>query len=369
LHHLAPPTIRASSVRRSRLFRVGRDTRSVRALAGDRLRTLGIVVSALTVWVGMFAVVVASYDGDHPPLPTPPTVAAAAPSYSYDAMLRDVAARTADEPVGSAATPRNNRGQAKKRTSAAKAQASRRTEKASTRTHAGIPTISGPPPADAGALPPLDLNIAGTTPPTTGTTPPTSGTTPPTTGTTPPTTGGDPQSTEPILSLDDPRLTAEQRAAAQDLIDRTTLAMSLFPTAESVMAAGYEWIGDEDANGFRHYINWSYLADGRELDEAHIESIVLQRDAFGELEVVSALYILEPGKTMADVPDIAGALTSWRYRDDVCWNGHALAGVFVDGACTPGGERMDMPPMLYVWLVPNECGPFAAAAEGSACEQ
>jgi hypothetical protein len=343
-----------------------------------------VIGSALAVWAGIFAVVVASYDRERP-TPALPRVAAAAPSYDYDAMLRDVAARTADEPGGSRATPANNVGQGKHGAKTAEAQARRHTKTTPADLRRGIARVNGPTPptSDEGTPLPSNVNIAGTTLPTTGTSPPTTGTSPPTTGTSPPTTGtppttentppvtgGDPQSTEPIVSLDDPRLTPTQRAAAQALIDRTTFAMSLFPTAESVLAAGYEWIGDETANGIRHYINWSYLTDGRELDESRIESIVMQRDAFGELKVVSALYILEPGKTMADVPDIAGVLTTWHYRDDVCWNGHLLAGVFVDGTCTPGGERVVMPPMLYVWLVPNECGPFAAAdTEGSACEQ
>jgi hypothetical protein len=163
----------------------------------------------------------------------------------------------------------------------------------------------------------------------------------------------------PIISLDDPRVTKSQRAAAQSLIDRTTAAMKSFGTLEAVVAGGYSWIQDGKNGGFRHYVNWSYLNDGRELDPSRIESIVTEKKADGSERVVSAMYILALGKTMADVPDVAGALTTWHDHKDLCWNGNVLAGRLVNGKCTPGGTLVLTPPMLHVWMVPHPCGPFA----------
>src|SRR5215470_11412932 len=48
----------------------------------------------------------------------------------------------------------------------------------------------------------------------------------------------------PVISVDDPRLTAAQRARATDLLARTRAAMQAFPDQMSVLAAGYTWIGD-----------------------------------------------------------------------------------------------------------------------------
>ena len=163
--------------------------------------------------------------------------------------------------------------------------------------------------------------------------------------------------TGPITSVDDPRLTAAQRTAAQSLIDSTRAGMAKFPTPQSVKDAGYVHIGD-GGNGFEHWIREDYLADGVELDPNKIESIVIQRNG-GTRTVASAMYILNQGKTMADVPNIAGELTTWHIHDNLCFVGSRLSGVFVNGKCTPGGTLRVTPPMLHVWIVPHPCGPFA----------
>jgi hypothetical protein len=172
----------------------------------------------------------------------------------------------------------------------------------------------------------------------------------------------------PITSLDDPRLTAAQRAAAKSLIDRTKTGMKPFGTVGAVTAAGYVWIGDGRNGGYRHYVHWKHLSDGRALDPAHVESIVTQKNADGSEHIVSAMYILDLGKTMADVPEIAGSLTTWHDHKNLCWNGQKLAGRLVNGKCTPGGVNIVTPPMLHVWLVPHPCGPFAGIeGHGQGC--
>ena len=174
-----------------------------------------------------------------------------------------------------------------------------------------------------------------------------------------PTTAHQHLPTGAIVSIDDPRLTAQQRNAAQSLLDSTVSGMQRFPNVDAVTAAGYEWIGDGARGGFRHYVNWSYLTDGRELDPSRIESVVAEVKPGGVLQVATAMYILEDGKTMSDVPDIAGELTTWHNHTNLCWVGHRLAGTLVNGSCQPGGELRVTPPMLHVWLTPQPCGPFS----------
>jgi hypothetical protein len=167
----------------------------------------------------------------------------------------------------------------------------------------------------------------------------------------------------PIVSLADGRLTDRQRARAATLLDRTRVAMRMqFPDKEHVVAAGYTWIGDgRRAGGFEHFVNVSYLADDRELDPQHIESIVLQRQADGSELVVTAMYILKRGKTLADAPDIAGSLTPWHDHQNLCWDasGVRLAGIVVNGQCWPGGTFRPTAPMMHVWLTYPPCGPFS----------
>jgi hypothetical protein len=166
--------------------------------------------------------------------------------------------------------------------------------------------------------------------------------------------------TGPIIALDDPRLTSEQRARGTTLLDDTRLAMAFFPNEAAVVAAGYQSIGDGRVSAFEHFVNSAYMTDGRELDPHAIESIVLQRQPDGTKKVASAMYILNPGRTLADAPDIAGPLSSWHDHQNLCWNdaGH-IAGILVNGVCRPGGTFRGTSPMLHVWIESTPCGPFS----------
>jgi hypothetical protein len=179
-----------------------------------------------------------------------------------------------------------------------------------------------------------------------------------------------PTGDDPIISLDDPRVTDEQRAAAQSLIDRTTEGMEQFPNEDSLIAAGYTTIGDA-GTGFEHYVNWSLLGDSKELDETAIESVVLQVAPDGTKTVASAMYILSIGKTMSDVPDIAGELTTWHDHTNLCFNGTRVVALAEDGSCPPGSTLLATPPMLHVWMVPFACGPFGGietSGHGGGCD-
>ena len=141
---------------------------------------------------------------------------------------------------------------------------------------------------------------------------------------------------------------------------RTSLAGKTVATLE---AAGYQWIGDGGGGGYQHYVNWTYYTDGIEMNPAKIESVVVQNG-----QVVSGMYILNPGKTMANVPTLAGALTTWHDHQNLCFEGTQLVGIAVNGQCARG-RLTPTPPMLHVWLVPHPCGPFAGIEShgGSGC--
>ncbi len=183
---------------------------------------------------------------------------------------------------------------------------------------------------------------------------------------------GQPVATGPISSVDDVRLTKVQRRAATDLLQSSRAALARFPDEASITAAGYRSIGDGRAVGkFEHFVNAAYMSDGRELDPSAIESIVMQRLLDGSKKVMSAMYILEPGKTMADVPEIAGELTVWHDHQNLCWDASGrLAGILRDGVCVPGGTFRPTAPMLHVWVDDPPCGPFTGIEGhgGGSCE-
>jgi hypothetical protein len=85
----------------------------------------------------------------------------------------------------------------------------------------------------------------------------------------------------------------------------------------------------------------------------------MEHEPDGTKAVVAGMYILEPGTTLADAPDIAGSLTPWHNHTNLCWDGNRLTGLLVAGTCTPGGVVRVTPPMIHVWLQDQKGGPFS----------
>lgn len=156
--------------------------------------------------------------------------------------------------------------------------------------------------------------------------------------------------------------TDAQKDRARALIEQTKAGLARFADPADAIAAGYRSIGDgRRPGGYEHYINRTFLANDTILDASEPESLVYRHDADGSKELTTAMYILPPGSTMDDVPDIAGNLTTWHGHDNLCFDSSTgqLAGIFTGGTCVPGGTRGSSTPMLHVWIVPNDCGPFA----------
>ncbi|MDZ7679908.1 MAG: hypothetical protein U5K29_15320 [Acidimicrobiales bacterium] len=171
----------------------------------------------------------------------------------------------------------------------------------------------------------------------------------------------------PVISLYDPRVTPEQRHAARQLIDDTRAGMERFTDIDRVIAEGYLSIGD-GVTGFEHFVHPGYRADDAILDPDRIESIVARVNPDGSRDIVSAMYLLPPGSTMDDVPDIAGALTTWHDHQNLCWeDARVVATTGEDGSC-PRGVFRPTAPMIHVWLEPHPCGPFAGLeGHGGGC--
>ncbi len=193
--------------------------------------------------------------------------------------------------------------------------------------------------------------------------PPTSTPTSPPTHEHPPPT---PTPTGPIITLDDPRLTPAQHDAALSLILRTAASMTRFTDVASVEAAGYTSIGDA-ITGWEHFVNWTNLGTPAILDPDTVESVVFKVNPDGSRTLASAMYILPLGQTQANVPEIAGELTTWHDHTNLCWdltgNPRVVAITDANGNC-PRGVLFVTPPMLHVWLIPHPCGPFAGIDGG-----
>jgi hypothetical protein len=160
-------------------------------------------------------------------------------------------------------------------------------------------------------------------------------------------------------------VTQEQKVKAATLINKTRAALVKFSDTAAAEAAGFFSIGD-GRTGFEHFVNRAYLVNQNVLDPNEPESLVFKVNPDGTKTLASAMYILPPGKTMADVPDIAGPMTEWHDHQNLCWDdtGVRLAGILVNGQCRPGGTFRPTPPMLHVWVTEHPCGPFAGIEGG-----
>lgn len=160
-------------------------------------------------------------------------------------------------------------------------------------------------------------------------------------------------------------VTPEQQARAENLIAITLLRLPKFADPTVAEATGYRTIGD-GFTGHEHYINWSYLDDGRFLDPAHPESLVYETHRDGRpRRLVAAMYMLGSQDTLDDVPELGGALTQWHVHEDLCFtdepgNHKVRAVTSVDGDCPPPLVKPAQGPMIHVWITPHRCGPFAS---------
>lgn len=171
---------------------------------------------------------------------------------------------------------------------------------------------------------------------------------------------GDHSHAEPtgaIVSVDDPRLTSDQQNRARTLLIASRNSIASFPDSAALAAAGYSSVGD-NSSGLQHWVNDGYTKDGRELDPGFVESFITNRSTG---RTVGAMYILEPGRTMADVPDIAGELTIWHIHPTICFSTTQIwrfVSFTSNGTCPPATEPRDVPPMIHVWADDPPCGPF-----------
>jgi hypothetical protein len=161
-----------------------------------------------------------------------------------------------------------------------------------------------------------------------------------------------------------PGVTAAQQARAEELVTDTIIDLPRFRDSADAEAAGYVSIGD-GFTGYEHFVNWSLLSDGRILDAEYPESLVYRVGPGGVRTLEAAMYMLEQGATLDDVPNVLGKLAQFHIHNDLCWVGPTNAWrvssvVPPSSPCPAGSFRLPTTPMVHVWIVGHPCGPFAA---------
>ena len=155
-------------------------------------------------------------------------------------------------------------------------------------------------------------------------------------------------------------VTPQQQAAAENLLAITIVRLPQFADVATAEAMGFRSIGDGFL-GHEHYLNAANMSDDRLLDPDYPESLVFDTSVTPK-RLVAAMYMLNEGDTLADVPELGGKLTQWHVHDNLCFApGGRVAGLTdADGGCGAGLEKGAETPMIHVWITPHPCGPFAA---------
>lgn len=155
-------------------------------------------------------------------------------------------------------------------------------------------------------------------------------------------------------------VTPEQQATAENIVAVTVMRLGQWADASVAEAAGFRSIGD-GGTGIEHLVHTEFRADGIFLDPDRPESLVYDTSEGGR-RLVAAMYMVDEGTALEDVPDYGGALMQWHIHDNLCYNAEGQVRGLTDaeGNCAPGLFKPVPTPMIHVWIEPHPCGPFAA---------
>lgn len=154
-------------------------------------------------------------------------------------------------------------------------------------------------------------------------------------------------------------VTAEQQAAAENLVAVTLMRLPQWTDPAVAEAAGFRTIGD-GGTGTEHFINQAFMEDDVILDPDQPESLVYDTVG-GERRLAAAMYMLKRGTPLEDAPNIGGKLMQWHTHENLCFKNGRVAGITdAAGNCPPGLTKPEPTVMIHVWIRPHPCGPFAA---------
>lgn len=159
-------------------------------------------------------------------------------------------------------------------------------------------------------------------------------------------------------------VSAEQQQRAEDLAAATLEYLPRWAETTTAVADGFRSIGDA-RTGSEHFIRYDYINDEHFLDPRYPESLVYTVD--GDRRILAGAMFIASARPTDDpsLSDFAGALMTWHNHGDLCWdivNGvpSVVGTTRATGSCERGINTGGENPMVHVWILPHQCGPFAA---------
>ena len=137
-------------------------------------------------------------------------------------------------------------------------------------------------------------------------------------------------------------VTLQQQAAAENLLSITITRLPQFEDVAVAESMGFVSLED-GFTGHEHYLNAANMNDDKILDPDYPESLVYDVSVTPK-KLVAAMYMLNPGDTLADVPDLGGSFAQWHIHTKGCQE--------PDGDCGAGEVIFAAlrVPMMHVWI-------------------
>jgi len=157
-----------------------------------------------------------------------------------------------------------------------------------------------------------------------------------------------------------PDTTPQQQAFAENLVATTLNLLPMWEDPEYALANGFETIGD-GGTGIEHFVSDEFRNDDSYFDPTRPESLVWDTTS-GERRLVAAMYMLDEGLELTDVPNYGGSLMQFHIHNNLCYTAEGrVAGLTnSEGECPAGLFLPEPTPMVHVWLENQPCGPFSA---------
>ena len=155
--------------------------------------------------------------------------------------------------------------------------------------------------------------------------------------------------------------TRAQQEAAEELLRRTIRTLPRWADYATAVRDGFVSL-DGGIVGVDHMMRWDWINDGRVFDPAYPESLVYKVGPNGERTLEAAMFFLSDGVTLDNPPSTFGPLVQFHVHGSLCFtpgSDRRLSGIAVPPQPCPEGNERLLNPMMHVWIVPHECGPFA----------
>jgi hypothetical protein len=151
--------------------------------------------------------------------------------------------------------------------------------------------------------------------------------------------------------------TREEKREAAEFVKRTLAETKKYETPMDAMENDFHlWV--DGWKNVHHYINYDNYYDWRILDPKEPEALVYAYSDSGP-QLIGIMYSMEDPDRKP--PDMGGCITRWHTHPQ-CRSPFGYSHIWEEefGDCPPGWEDDGgSEPMLHVWTVPMEGGPYA----------